>query len=112
MDFSHEVSERLKDGDLEYELSLQFYVNDELTPIEDGTVEWSADASPFITVARVTLPQQDVESAAGKDFAETVKHDAFDPWAALAEHRPLGEIMRARKVAYYASQQARKADES
>ena len=25
-----------QDGDLEYELSLQFYVNDELTPIEDG----------------------------------------------------------------------------
>ena len=28
-------------------------------------------------------------------------------WHALVEHRPLGEVMRARKVAYYASQQNR-----
>ena len=29
--------------------------------------------------------------------------DRFDPWSAVAEHRPLGEIMRARKAAYLPS---------
>ena len=32
-----------------------------------------------------------------------MERDHFDPWMALADHRPLGEIMRARKAAYYAS---------
>lgn len=108
--FTNEVRQRLRDGDLAYDLSLQFYVDDEQTPIEDGTVNWPDDISPYITVGRLTLPQQDVESVAGERFAAEVETDAFDPWAALADHRPLGEIMRARKVAYYASQQQRRRD--
>jgi hypothetical protein len=31
----------------------------------------------------------------------------FDPWGALMEHRPLGDVMRARKVVYYASEKER-----
>lgn len=103
LDFSNEVRSRVKDGDLVYDLALQFYVDDEHTPIEDGSAIWPEDVSPFFTVARVTLPAQDVESAAGKEQAAEIEADAFDPWSALADHRPLGEIMRARKVAYYAS---------
>ena len=110
LDFSNDVRQRLKDGDLEYDLALQFYVNESDTPIEDGTVDWSTEVSPYVNVARVVLPQQDVESPAGIELAEAVELDAFDPWAAFAEHQPLGEIMRARKVAYYASQQQRAAD--
>jgi len=112
LDFSHEVKERLKSGDLEYDLALQFYVDEAQTPIEDGTVDWSTDVSPYVDVARVILPQQDAESISGKSLSEEVEADTFDPWAALAEHQPLGEIMRARKVAYYASQQHRLADEA
>ncbi len=109
LDFSNEVRSRVKDGDLVYDLDLQFYVDDEHTPIEDGSVVWSADVSPFVTVGRVTLPAQDVESAAGKTLADEIETDAFDPWSALVDHQPLGEIMRARKVAYYASVQQRRA---
>jgi len=31
----------------------------------------------------------------------------FDPWQALMAHRPLGEVMRARKAVYFASQKER-----
>jgi len=34
---------------------------------------------------------------------------SFDPWHALVEHRPLGNVMRARNMAYRASTQARAA---
>jgi hypothetical protein len=40
------------------------------------------------------------------DYVETL---SFDPWHALVEHRPLGDMMRARNVAYRVSTQARKA---
>ena len=36
-----------------------------------------------------------------------VEQATFDPWEALAAHRPLGAIMRARKHAYFASQKTR-----
>ena len=39
-----------------------------------------------------------------------VEGDRFDPWNALTDHQPLGEIMRARKVAYYPSVMNRGAD--
>ena len=38
-----------------------------------------------------------------------VEQLSFDPWHAIAEHRPLGAIMRARAVAYGPSVIARKA---
>lgn len=110
LDFSNEVRSRVKEGDLVYDLGLQFYVDDEHTPIEDGSVVWSTDVSPVVPVGRVTLPMQDSDSTAAKELAIEVEADTFDPWSALADHRPLGEIMRARKVAYFASVQQRRSD--
>ena len=61
-------------------------------PIEDGRKIWKA---PKLTVGNLVL-----DSLAD---AEVVEADRFDPWSAVAEHRPLGEIMRARKAAYFPS---------
>jgi hypothetical protein len=55
------------------------------------------------------LPQQDARSEQGELLAREVEAGTFDPWQALAEHRPLGEVQRARKAVYFASQQARRA---
>jgi hypothetical protein len=46
-----------------------------------------------------------------RGWQEVVADDeaaAFDPWVALMDHRPLGEVMRARKVVYFQSQQGRR----
>ena len=40
-------------------------------------------------------------------FAQQVEQAVFDPWDALAGHRPLGDVMRARKVVYFASERTR-----
>jgi hypothetical protein len=40
-------------------------------------------------------------------FEARIEASVFDPWQTLAAHRPLGEVMRARKVAYFESQKAR-----
>jgi hypothetical protein len=40
-------------------------------------------------------------------FIDQVERGVFDPWQALAAHRPLGEVMRARKVVYFESEKAR-----
>ena len=102
-----DVTTRLAAGELRWDLQLQFFVDEATTPIEDPTVVWPEAAAPFVTVARLVAPAQDPAGADGKKLAEAIEAGKLDPWVALAEHRPLGEIMRARKAAYFASQQAR-----
>jgi hypothetical protein len=67
-------------------------------------VNWVA---PYSTVARLMLPRQDTASAEGRAFAQKVEDCVIDPWQALAAHRPLGDVQRARKVVYYQSQKGR-----
>lgn len=95
---------RLASQELAWELQLQPFVNESHTPIEDASVNWD---TPYTTVARLLLPQQDSGSAAGQALAQQAEAGVFDPWQALAAHRPLGEVQRARKVVYFASQQGR-----
>ena len=58
-------------------------------------------------MARLTLPKQETTTEAARAFAAKVEAAVFDPWQALAAHRPLGDVMRARKVVYFASQKGR-----
>jgi len=110
-DWSADVTARLARGDLAWNVQLQFFVDEATTPIEDPTVPWPEAESPFVTVARLVAPAQDPHSSDGKALASAIEAGKFDPWVALAAHRPLGEIMRARRVTYFASQQQRGASD-
>jgi hypothetical protein len=70
-------------------------------PVEDATAMWDESKSPYIPVARIeALPQESWSDEAATSIDRTL---TFNPWHGLAAHRPLGSIMRARKVAYPAS---------
>jgi hypothetical protein len=99
---------RLSKGLLFFEVQLQFFVDEQNTPIEDATNDWPEEVAPFVTVAMLTIPTQNTESVEGLKLAANIEAAAFDPWKALMEHRPLGEVMRARKVVYFQSQTGRK----
>jgi hypothetical protein len=68
-------------------------------PIEDTSVEWSGDISPFETVATIKVPAQDFDS---RDKNLACDNLSFNPWHALPEHRPIGGINRLRKAVYEA----------
>jgi hypothetical protein len=88
-----DIYARLADDDLEFRFQAQFFEDEHRTPIEDPSVRWDA---PWLTVARLRLPRQAPDEA----LAETVERSSFNPWIAATEHRPLGELMRARRAAY------------
>jgi hypothetical protein len=76
-------------------------------PIEDAAKLWPEEQSPYVSVARITMPPQDAWSA---DRVKMVDDGmAFNPWHALAAHRPLGAVMRVRKAVYEAAAQFRAA---
>ena len=107
IDWAADIGRQLDAGPLVHEMQLQFFVDEQRTPIEDASVNWTEEVAPYLTVARLTIPQQALDDAAASAFAKEVEQAVFDPWEALAEHRPLGDVMRARKVVYFASEKAR-----
>ncbi|HYD77240.1 catalase [Ramlibacter sp.] len=103
-DWGADFRRRLQRGPLGWDLQLQYFASETLTPIEDASVPWP---TPYSTVARLVLPQQDLSSAEAQALAQQLEAGRIDPWQGLAEHRPLGEVQRARRAVYLASQQAR-----
>lgn len=82
----------------EWELRVQLCNDLDKMPIEDASVAWPEDLSPYIAVARITAepqPAWNPERAAALDEGLS-----FSPWHGLAAHRPLGSIMRVRKAVY------------
>lgn len=68
-------------------------------PIEDPSVEWDEAIAPFETVATIKVPAQDFDSTEQNQFCDNL---SYNPWHALAEHRPIGGINRLRKAVYEA----------
>lgn len=85
----------------EFELRAQLCTKLETMPIEDASVIWPEDESPYRPVARLVLPAQDALGPARRVYADDVL--SFSPWHGLAAHRPLGNIMRARRPVYETS---------
>lgn len=106
-DWAADLRAQLDAGPLEYRMQLQFFVEESSTPIEDASVDWPESVAPYLDVATLTIAPQSFEDDAARQRESAAEAGRFDPWNALAEHRPLGDVMRARKVAYFASQQAR-----
>jgi hypothetical protein len=92
------VNEFFIDNDAEWEVRVQLGIDIEKTPIEDASVQWPEDESPYVTVARIRVAPQpawsDARSAAVDDGM------AFSPWHGLQAHRPVGGVMRSRKPSY------------
>lgn len=85
-DFGRDIRRRLAKGPLSWQVQAQFYTDPHNTPIEDARPVWKGER---IAVAVLEC-----------DGLVDVEQDRFDPWNALAGHRPLGEMMRARRIAY------------
>lgn len=75
---------------------VQFQTDARKMPIEDAGVEWREEESPFRSVAEIRIPVQTLESASGASCEQL----SFNPWHALADHRPLGDFNRARRSIY------------
>lgn len=92
------VVEFFRNNTAEYELCVQLCTSIEKMPVEDASVEWPEDESPYRPVARITIPAQDAYSPARRVYGDDVL--SFSPFHCLPEHRPLGSVMRARREAY------------
>jgi hypothetical protein len=101
-----DLQAHLARGPICADLKVQFQQDPDAQPIEDTSVEWT---TPWITVGRLVVEKIDLDSANAKADEATCEGLAFTPWHTLADHRPLGNIQRARRAAYDVSAKGRAA---
>ena len=94
------VGQHFAEHGAEWEVRVQLCSDLKTMPVEDAAVEWPAEASPYVTVARLSAPAQPAWSL--DQVAAIDESLSFSPWHGLVAHRPLGGIMRARRVVYQA----------
>lgn len=80
-----------------FELQAQLCADLRTMPVENTSVVWPEQISPFVTLARLTLPVQDISSADNPGLSDAL---SFTPWRAPAEHQPVGQIQTARRRVY------------
>ena len=96
--------DELQAGAFDFDLQIQLCTDLEAMPVNDTTVEWPEKLSPFVTVGRVHIPRQDIS---GTENFEKTDALSFNQWRVTEAHRPLGEIMRVRRI-YSASAKMRR----
>ena len=97
-----DLRQRLSAGELRFDFMVQFYVDPVKTPI-DGAYAWKPEDAPFVKLAELAIPRCDIDSYEAKREERHLNGLSFNPWHAIAEHRPIGNIQRARGMIYQTS---------
>lgn len=92
-----DLCRRLAKREYRFRFMVQLRTNPDTMPLEQATVPWPEDESPFIQVATLVLAQQDVATRGQRAYGEAL---AFNIWRLPPEQAPFGSIAEARKVAY------------
>jgi len=87
----------LRERSYAFDLQIQLCADLDRMPVEDLTVEWPTELSPFMNVGRLHLPRQDI---GGDENLMRMDPLSFTPWRCTEAHRPLGNLQRARKEVY------------
>jgi len=94
-DYLREVmTQQLQNGEGCFDFYLQKQLDAKKQLMEDARYAWKEDNTPFIKVARITIPAQGLGSPEQQEYCENL---SFNPWHGLETHKPLGSINRARR---------------
>jgi len=91
------MASQLAKSPASFDFTVQLRTDPASMPVEDPTIVWSETASPFVPLARITIPVQTFTTPEQDRFCENL---SFSPWHCVDEHRPLGGINRVRRVVY------------
>ncbi len=93
------MAEHLKAKGACFDFMVQEKVAGANMPIDDASVVWSEEDSPFIPIARVNIPPQDFTRLEQQNFCENL---SMNPWHGVEGWEPIGSLNRARRLVYNA----------
>lgn len=82
---------------IEFDFMIQLQTDAHRMPVENASVRWPEQLSPYVPVATLRIPKQKFDSPAQLAFAHRL---SYNPWHSIAEHRPLGNQNRGRRRIY------------
>jgi hypothetical protein len=88
----------LAEQDVEFDIKLQLQTDPFLMPIENAAVMWPTRLAPRVPAAVLRIPKQTFDSPEQLAFARVL---SYNPWHCVPNHRPLGNVSRARKRMYF-----------
>ena len=80
-----------------FQFAVQTQLDPHTMPIDDASVVWDESASPFQTVATITIRDQDLDHP---DALDACERSSFNPWQCLPAHEPLGRMNEVRRFVY------------
>lgn len=98
------ILDEIREHEYQFEVQIQLCQNIKKQPIEELTKEWKELDAPFVTVATLTIPCQDIPEDGNVAAIEDV---SFTTFRCLEENRPIGKLQQSRLRAYQASSKAR-----
>jgi hypothetical protein len=66
--------------------------------LDDATVIWSEQEAPFVPLARIEIPPQNLVSDEQMEFCENI---SMNPWHGVGDWQPLGSLNKARRLVYH-----------
>jgi hypothetical protein len=93
-----DVSRSMVEHGGRWDLRVQLNTDLDKMPIEDATVEWNENESPYVTVATLEIDPQISWQHGASDRQDDAL--SFNIWRGLTAHQPLGNINRARNDTY------------
>ncbi len=95
---SESLFKQLSTGTACFDFYVQPNNDPKLNKLEDPTLTWNEEKSPFVKVARIDIEKQnDFGTNDRLNFCDNL---SFNPWHTYPENRPLGQINRTRKLVY------------
>lgn len=91
------IATNLAGGEVCLSFLVQFQADADEMPIEDASVIWSEQLSPFHKLAEIRIPEQPFRDDASLRECEAMR---FNPWNGLSAHQPLGGLNRVRRKLY------------
>jgi hypothetical protein len=100
-----EVRSTLRSAGGAWTLRVQLCRDLKTNPIEDASQPWPEKDNPYLPIATISvLAQQNWSPERAKKLEDEI---SFSPWHGVTDHRPLGNVMRARRETYKVASQLR-----
>jgi len=81
-----------------FDFMIQFQQDPVREPVENALVPWNEKYAPFVKLATLHLPVQELNTPEQRMYAENF---SMNPWHCLEEHRPIGGVNRVRRQVYF-----------
>lgn len=98
------IIDEIREHDYQFDIQIQLCRSLKKQPIEELTTEWRESDAPFVTVARLTIPCQDIPDDGNFEIMENL---SFTPFRCLEENRPIGNLQQSRLKAYQIASETR-----